>query len=321
MKKRSKSITTLFLSGLMMLSLVTGCKGNSDTSVNSMPQIAKDSYTFAWMTDTQIYSETYPEIYRSMTKWLADSKETWNIKLVIHTGDITNNNTSREWTNAVNAMHTLDGVLPYTVLPGNHDVITSSSDCDYGNILKYFGKGAQSSDDPTKLWYQNGESSACLLEAGTAKHLILSLGWGATADTFTWADGLLKEYADRTAIITTHDYLKADTSLSKNGKEIFNTLVKPNSNVQLVLCGHKHTADKVITEIDDNNDGKSDRTVYQLIADYQEQPKGGNGFLRLLTFDEAAKTITVRTYSPYLDQYNCLDEATDSFIISTADWK
>jgi hypothetical protein len=36
---------------------------------------------------------------------------------------------------------------------------------------------------------------------------------------------------------------------------------------------------------------------------------GGNGYLRLLEFDEANRRIRVRTYSPYLDQYLSQDDS------------
>lgn len=38
--------------------------------------------------------------------------------------------------------------------------------------------------------------------------------------------------------------------------------------------------------------------------------RGGNGYLRLLEFDESGGTIHVRTYSPYLGQY-LIDDSED----------
>jgi hypothetical protein len=65
-----------------------------------------------------------------------------------------------------------------------------------------------------------------------------------------------------------------------------------------------HTA----VQLDDNLDGTPDRTVYQLVADYQDAPKSGSGYLELLTFDSTERTISVKTYSPYFDDYNCYED-------------
>jgi hypothetical protein len=42
--------------------------------------------------------------------------------------------------------------------------------------------------------------------------------------------------------------------------------------------------------------------VHQILVDYQNQPNGGNGFLRLLQFTADLKTVRVSDYSPTLDQ-------------------
>ena len=90
--------------------------------------------------------------------------------------------------------------------------------------------------------------------------------------------------------------------LTTLGKGIYQQIVVPNPNVRLVVCGHHHAAGRKATELDDDGDGKPDRTVYQMLADYQDAGQGGGGFMRLLTFDKAANRLRVRTYSPYLDK-------------------
>ena len=99
-------------------------------------------------------------------------------------------------------------------------------------------------------------------------------------------------------------------------QQLYEEIVVPNPNVRLVLCGHHHAAGKRVSELDDDGDGRTDRTVYQLLADYKDAPKGGGGFIRLLTFDPTAKKIRVHTYSPYLDQTSFYeDPETDTFEI------
>ena len=43
--------------------------------------------------------------------------------------------------------------------------------------------------------------------------------------------------------------------------------------------------------------------VHQLVADYQDRPNGGNGWLRILEFFPADNKTFVRTFSPFLKSY------------------
>ena len=74
-----------------------------------------------------------------------------------------------------------------------------------------------------------------------------------------------------------------------------------------VLSGHFHDAETLVDEIDDDGDGVTDRKVYQMLADYQGGPEGGQGYLRLLKVNQNSNKISVETYSPYLDKYNFYD--------------
>jgi hypothetical protein len=58
--------------------------------------------------------------------------------------------------------------------------------------------------------------------------------------------------------------------------------------------------------------------VYELLANYQDKDKGGNGWLRLLSFLPGGGTgdqdrIAVETYSPYLGEYQDSDRSEFSF--------
>lgn len=76
----------------------------------------------------------------------------------------------------------------------------------------------------------------------------------------------------------------------------------------MVLSGHYHSAQTIVSEFDDNNDGINDRKVYQMLFDYQRLTQGGMGYIRLMHFDNKNGKIFVRTYSPSLDDYNAKDE-------------
>jgi len=285
---------------------------------------AAGSYTFAWMSDTQYYSASYPYIYDAMTKWLGQNTAAWNIRAVLHTGDVVDDMTQTvQWRQARAAMALLDPAVPLCMLAGNNDV--NDDTADYTAYLANFGSGYYTfRDGAQRQWFQDGRAQAMLLDVGAQHWLFLALGYGVGQEAVDWAAGVLKQYPDRTAVLMTHDYLKDDGTRSKNGKELYKALVKPFANLRLVLCGHKSEALVSTEALDDNGDGTNDRTVCQMLCDYQNGEKGGSGYLRLMTVDPAAGTLTVRTYSPYLDQYDYYKPAQypqkDEFVLDISEW-
>ena len=63
-----------------------------------------------------------------------------------------------------------------------------------------------------------------------------------------------------------------------------------------VLCGHNHLEAR-------RTDTYNGTTIYTVLADYQDYPNGGNGWLRIMEVYPATHEIKVKTYSPYLNQY------------------
>jgi hypothetical protein len=72
--------------------------------------------------------------------------------------------------------------------------------------------------------------------------------------------------------------------------------VKPYPNVFLMLCGH-------ITDESRRTDSYNGNIIHSLRSDYQDRTNGGNGWMRLMKFSPAGNTIQVKTYSPWLNQY------------------
>ena len=85
------------------------------------------------------------------------------------------------------------------------------------------------------------------------------------------------------------------------GIDLWEKLVQPNRQVRYVVCGHDGATDNgdglLISEHDDGS------PVYQILSNYQYYPWSDTGYLLLLTFSQAEGTVTMKTYSPYLDRY------------------
>ncbi|MFC3040717.1 metallophosphoesterase [Virgibacillus xinjiangensis] len=288
-------------------------------------EASSSAFKIAILPDTQNLAMNHPDIFRSQTQWIADNREEQNIKFVTHVGDIVNNNNNPQWEVASDAMRTLDGVVPYTVLPGNHDMGTNGSantrDTTLYNTnfpVSDFSEnetfGGVYPAEPDK--YDNNYHT---FHAGGTDWLVLSLEFGPRDPVLDWANEVVSSHPDHRVIVVTHSYMFSDETRHhsghawnphnygvasepggvNDGEEMWQNFVKLHPNISMVLSGH------VL------NDGQGRRVsvgdygnkVYQMLANYQMQENGGNGFLRLLEIDPEKGTVKATSYSPYLDEY------------------
>ncbi|MFY0533980.1 hypothetical protein [Nannocystis pusilla] len=67
----------------------------------------------------------------------------------------------------------------------------------------------------------------------------------------------------------------------------------------LTLSGHVlGDGTGYLASVDDHG-----RVVHQMMSNYQHRELGGEGYLRLLELEPDGRTMHVRTYSPWYDQY------------------
>ena len=269
--------------------------------------VTGNEFSFVWFTDTQYYSESYPHIYESQVKWMVEQADNLNLKYIFHTGDLVDKHYDmKQWVVADRNMKILDDAgIPYGVLAGNHDV--GHKEIDYTNYYDYFGDHRFEDRPYFGGSYLNNRGHYDLISAEGNDFIMIYMGWGVDEDGIKWMNDVLEKYPNRKAILNFHEYLLASGSRSPIADKIYEEVVKPNKNVFAVLSGHYHNAQTLVDEIDDNGDGETDRVVYQMLADYQAGPEGGQGFLRILTFDPETNTMDVKTYSPYLDKFNFYD--------------
>jgi len=271
---------------------------------------ADGTYTIAWLSDTQHYSRKYPLIYEEQTRFLAEQAERLNLVYTVHTGDLVHNREDeKQWAIADGAMASIDH-LPYGVCAGNHDVGSDADDVDYSNYGTYFGE-ARFADKP---WYggsyQNNRGHYDLIDAGNTAYLFVYLGYHIDRDAIDWANGIFRAHPNRMGVLCVHSYFDTDLKLTDQGKLLHDGIVAKNENVYLVLCGHRYNSSCVPTDFDDDGDGILDRTVLQMICNYQAAgSRGGDGYLRLIRVDEAAGMLHFYNYSPLLSDYVYFDTA------------
>ena len=242
--------------------------------------------------DTQNESASFPAVFNSQTTWIANNRTSQNIVFATHLGDIVNTaNSNPQWVNADTAMDILDaGNVAYSVGPGNHDMGTGSLYETYFGISRF----------QAKSWYgghfgTDNYNNYSLFSASGLDFILINLQYSPTSAMLNWADARLKQYAARRGILVSHEILSPDSSLSSEGTPIFNAL-KNNPNLFLMLCGHAGVA--YLAE-----QGDDGHTIHIMMADYEGEQDGGNGYLRILTFSPVNNKISATTYSPYDGSY------------------
>ncbi len=291
----------------------------------SPPPPVPGGFSLVVLPDTQFYSLKFPETYHAQTQWIADHAAPYRIAYALHVGDLTDKNTAVEWEIAAAAQARMAGVVPCALAPGNHDLgpervsgLTAHFPPAGFKRLPTFGGFYDR--EPERV-----DNSYHLFEAGGRKWLILALEFGPRDDVLRWANEVVARHPDRSAILITHAYLRPDNTrfdhrvkvvvkgkesdkgLGKSplarspagfndGEDLWRKLVSPHANFAFVISGHVcitgHRTDA----------GQHGNPVHQILVDYQNQPNGGNGYLRLLQFSADLKTVHVSDYSPTLDQ-------------------
>ncbi|WP_052310065.1 FIMAH domain-containing protein [Paenibacillus senegalensis] len=263
-------------------------------------------YTFVWMSDSQYYTQTLSHVMQAQIDWIAEMKDELNIEYVFHTGDIVENaHQEYQWIVADRLMGELEATgIPNGVLAGNHDVLPGN---DYTMYSRYFGASRYEHLPHYGESYKDNRGHYDLISSHGNDYIMVYMGWGEGEEEVAWLNDVLARYPERQAILSFHDYLRADGTRSTTGNYLFENVVVPNPNVIMVLSGHYTGASLLTDDIDDDGDGVPDRRVFQMLSDYQNHNEGGDGYMKLFHFDTTSDTLHVRTYSPYKDDYNWYD--------------
>ena len=202
--------------------------------------VKQDDYdfSFVWMSDTQYYSESYPEIYEGNVQWIVDHKDDMNIKYVIHTGDIVDEaDKEYQWQEADKDMKVLeDANVPYGVLAGNHDV--SHQFADYTKFYQFFGEDRFKKQPTYGGSYENNRGHYDLVSGGGNDFIIIYMGWDIRDQDIQWMDDVVKAYPDRKAILDFHEYLLVSNNRAPISEKIHERVV---STEQERHCGALRT--------------------------------------------------------------------------------
>lgn len=293
---------------------------------------AQGEFCLIAVPDTQRYAAYFPEIFLAQFRWIRDSLRALNVKYVVHVGDVVEQNEDEEWRVADDAFKLLDGLVPYTVVPGNHDLDRAALKAGLRATTR-FNAVFSPKRFAGRRWYGGhkgvtGDNSFGYFEADGRQFVVLGLEYGPTDETLAWARSLVSNFDNLKVILVTHCYMYDDDTRVgagdkynpreqfpewNDGEQIWDKLVRKNAAFVMVLSGHIK-GDGTGMLVSSTDEGSP---VLQMLSNYQFLPHGGEGWLRILKFLPREGKLEVYTYSPWLDRFR---EEPDQHFTASVPW-
>jgi hypothetical protein len=297
------------------------------------------SWSMVLLPDPQTYVKfgRNQPLFELMTAWVSEHIEPLNIRMVLCTGDLVEQNeminpmgangnqpSKTQWESVSGAFSRLDGRVPYVTAAGNHDYGYSNISRRHTNFNKYFPVDKNFQNQKLVREVMTNAEGIPTLENATfeftsphgKKFLVMSLEFAPRDTVLAWASEVakLEKYKDHKIIVLTHSYLNAKNEhiIKENykiaegnyGAAIWQKLVQPARNIQLVFSGHIGEPDNPRGHIGFRTDTNAGgRKVQQMAFNAQAlgggwHGNGGDGWLRILEFLPDGRTVKVKTFSP-----------------------
>ena len=298
-----------------------------------------NSWTMVLLPDPQSYVkfEQNQPIMDLITTWIKTNIDELNIELVMCVGDLVDSNNAlipdpkyggdqtswQQWDAISKSFKKLDNKVPYILCNGNHDLETSCGKCRYSHFNSYFPPNGNPLTEKLLVDMFPNASGVKTLENAyyefVSPHgvpfLIFSLEFIPRDTIVQQAITIVQQekYKNHKVIILTHSYLQSDNTRCikegyalkdvTNGEMLWQKLIAPSSNIEMVLCGHKagkSHKEHVGYRVDKNAENKN---VHQILFNAQWEGggpngNGGDGWIRIFEFLPDKKTVFVRTFSP-----------------------
>ena len=310
LSQKKAKLPSLALLMLISISFITPCVAQTATPKPS------DKFSIIWITDTQYLAESYPRYYDSLCRWIVENKDAYNVKMVIHTGDIVEDEFNQtHWSNANHSMsYLLDANVPYCWDAGNHDY---NSTYWIGNQFSAFNPALMAEKNYWVGDKFDGQNTAIHINISGWDLLVINLSYHANDSAVAWASDVLDANPNSHAIVATHAYLNekgtyvgrgSDESHEVWAESFRETLLDKHPNVFMTLSAHFHPASG--SRI---SSGDRDELMFNLQDAYGQL---GGASLRILTFETENRKIDVKTYVVYANQF--LQDQNNQFTLDTS---
>ena len=311
MKEKIGRIINVLLAVAMLVALgsgsVSAAKEDEYWFAEKDP-VTDYSYSMVVVPDTQILLRNDPDNFHKIYDWILDNKEEKNIQYVIGLGDITDYDANDEWRLAYEQITRMDGVVPYSLIVGNHD--SSERFNRTFNKEPYISSYEGSYDDKIENTWRT-------IMIGNIPYLILTLDFLPDDEILEWANGVVEAHPNHNVIVTTHAFLHSDGTPMSEGEgwhttidsrvrtndcdDMWEKFIKKHENIVLVLSGHIAIDRVVVTQ----SYGDHGNVITQMLIDHQnvDELQGSAGMICVFYFSADGKKVTVETYATVRDLY------------------
>lgn len=215
-------------------------------------------------------------LFELTTLWVADNVANLDIKAVLCTGDLVeqnennalnrdmlNQSSAQMWESLSRSLQRIDGKVPFISCGGNHDYGFRRSESYITNYPRYISFERNSAyaeclkaEFPNRNGHASLENAAFEFEIPGWSHkiLVVSSEFAPSALAVQWVRELVTsdKYKDHYVIYLTHSYLREQTAEytdkegywitqqegNHSGKMLWENLISQVPNIRLVICGH-----------------------------------------------------------------------------------
>lgn len=335
-------ISLLFSVGAMTALNVSGIDLVPYYGWSRREPLTDQDFTLAFVGDIQTL--TYYNDYKKGTSyvdtlfsWIADNAEEQKIRHVFTLGDLTDKSGAHdpelsygasdpvangatydaEYEIVKSAITKLDGIVPYSIVRGNHDGYHIDRFFNYEAYTENFD-GFYRED--SGVYKDSITNSYRLCEIEGIKFIFITLDFNPSREAIAWMDELLTTYSDHNAIITMHSFL----TIRDNGPDIANILdiqgsivqgkyrgaapdwiwkncLTKHENVIMTVSGHVGAnVPQTLTTVGDNGNKVLNILVDPQFYDLEITPTGA---VFLMHFYDGGKTVKTEYYSTIQDAY------------------
>src|SRR5680860_1178286 len=142
-----------FLLIFIFAAIFSTCSVTAQQEYRAPTLSSPDSWTMVLLPDPQTYVKfgRNQPLFELMTAWISENIDTLNIKMVLCTGDlveqneminpdgiVANQSSKLQWESVSHAFSRLDGIVPYITTTGNHDYGYKNVENRKSNFNRYF---------------------------------------------------------------------------------------------------------------------------------------------------------------------------------------
>ncbi len=323
-------IKTSALTLLLALGLAFSTMSTMIPKIHAANPATDQTFSIMQISDTQHLAFLNPTLYNDITSWIVNNSASYNLKMVVHTGDFIDtmvfkppativvynaSELAQEWTVANASMgKLLDAGIPYCWCAGNMDQTPWANPdgtmAGAGSSYLAFNTTYMRSKSYWVSDIYDPKNTAVKFTCNNYPFMVINLEYVANSSAIAWMKGLLDNSTGVNVIIAPHCYLNGEAGYGSANPlvdevgwaQALKATLDSYPNVFLTLSGHIHT-------VNTTRVGNRQEVLFGLSG--ATSTGTGAAHVRIYTFNLTSKQVNASTYS--VDTQSWLTDAYNQF--------